>query len=157
MAYYDKEYGSLYIGPEKPTRDRKGRYIKGNVAHNRGKKWDDFLSKEKQEHILRCASKGREKIAQKGRSPNAGRPKRPVIMVMGDGMFHRFDSVGAVQKWSNGIFLATSVRFTCQINQQRRKCKRTGLINTDYRLFGVRFYYEDDDIWMEKINEKYRI
>lgn len=31
------------------------------------------------------------------------------------------------------------------------KNKKTGAINTDHRYLGVRFYFEDDDIWTTKI------
>lgn len=49
-----KEYGT----DGRPTRNFKnGQYLKGHIPHNTGKKWDEWLSPEKQAHILERGKK----------------------------------------------------------------------------------------------------
>lgn len=42
-------YGELYIPPEpKAYNVKTGRFMKGHVPHNKGKKWSDYMSKKAQ-------------------------------------------------------------------------------------------------------------
>lgn len=59
----------------KPKKRRNGCFLKGNVPHNKGKKWDEWLSAEKQERI-----RGYLRIGRKGGNPQlAGWNKKHVI------------------------------------------------------------------------------
>jgi len=75
----------LWLPPTK-VNPKNGRFQKGHVPANKGKKWDEFMSKRSQR---RCA-KGWvnvEKYRPKKRSDIAGRCKKKVVVVTDDGKF----------------------------------------------------------------------
>ena len=79
----EKSYGELCFEPVFSGRNPKtGRFVKGHHPANKGKKWDEYMSKRNQ----RKAARGWKNLdIHRHRSENAGRPKKPVIAVIDDG------------------------------------------------------------------------
>ena len=154
-------YGELILPLEYKGRNLKtGRFMKGNVPANKGKKWDEYMGKRAQ----RRAKKGWKNLDKyrnkNGRADNAGRCRKVVIAVMDDGKWNVFPYLGAAAKWVGGT--RENVGRCCRDNQSKRKLSRPwGIrsghkpeaVNTDHRYKGVRFYFESDNTWMEKINQ----
>lgn len=139
-------YGELFIPPVYEGRNLKtGRYMKGHIPANKGKKWSEYLSKRTQR---RCA-KGWKNLDlyrnKNGRSVNAGRRRRQVVAVMDDGSFRVFPFILAAAEYVGGK--RENVGRCCRLNG-----KRTA--NTDHRYKGVRFYYESENVWLSKIKGK---
>ena len=93
--------------------------------------------------------KNLDKYRPKTRPDNAGRCRKQVIAVMDDGAWLYFASVSSAAAWI-GI-RQKNVGRCCRLNQSRRVNHFTGKVNTDHRYLGIRFYFEDDDIWTTKI------
>lgn len=144
----------LKIGPERLNRNPlNGRFIKGYTPYNKGKKWSDFMSKRTQKKCLENLKKGRELSF---RPQNSGRKKKKVVAVNDKGKFIVFSSI----KDAGTLFNCNwaNVKRCCKMNQDRttlkdNKGKMTDRVNTDHRYKGVRFYFENDPIWMEKIKK----
>ena len=148
------KYGELYLEPYRSYRNPvNGRFLKGHVPANKGKKWSEFMPKRSQR---RCAKgwKNLELHRNKGGGPNAGRPKKPVIALTDEGDFLFFPYVDAAAKWCNGS--RHNVARCCRLNQARQPLrnthgKPTGKVNTDHKYMGIRFYFESDNVWTTKI------
>ena len=138
-----RETGELYLGEDRPQRNAKtGRFLKGCTPYNKGKKWDECLSPESQEHCRR----GWENLKThrpKRHSPLAGnRPPREVIALNDEGQWRVLPSITKAAEWAG---CATNTVWRCCRNNARH------LKNTDYKCKGFRFYYETDDIWLSKV------
>ena len=88
----------LYL-PERPTVNRiTGRFMKGHVPANKGKKWGEYMSKRSQ----RRSAKGWRNLDihrnKNGRPDNAGRCRKQVVAVRDDGTFTVFGYVGSAAK-----------------------------------------------------------
>lgn len=140
----------LHLPIERPTRNFKnGHFLKGHVPWNKGMKWDDFLSIDAQE---RC-KKGLKNfdIYRPTKRPDvSARCRRKVIAVMDDGRWCCFDHAGEAAKCIGGF--RENVARCCRLNQARGK-GIWGEINTDHKHKGVRWYYENDNIWTTKIKQ----
>lgn len=91
-------YGELNIQQEYTGRNRKtGRFMKGNVPANKGKKWDEFLSKRKQK---RCAKgwKNLDLYRPKGRPDFGALRQKRVIAINDEGGWAVFSSAVAAEK-----------------------------------------------------------
>lgn len=146
-------YGELHLPPEISTRNLlTGRFLKGNKPANKGKKWDEYMTKKAQ----RRAMKGWKNLDlhrnKHGRPDTAGRCRKQVIAVFDDGSWKHFSYLGAASEWCGGS--RENVGRCCRCNQERHISKKTGEINTDHKYKGVRFYFESDNIWTTKINNK---
>ena len=137
----------LTLGSERPTRNAvTGRFMKGHVPANKGKKWDDFMPKRAQK---RCA-KGWKNLEshRHHRWDNSGRQPKPVIAIYENKLLY-FGSIHAAGEWCHA--LCENVQRCCALNSHptgRGKAAQ----NTDHRCKGVRFYYESDHaIWSSKI------
>lgn len=65
-----------------------GRYRKGHTPANKGKKWSDYMSEDKQAKIRAAAA-----VSMLGkRNPNAGRKGKPIVAIK-EGKRRRFDSI----------------------------------------------------------------
>lgn len=141
-------YGELYLEPEPQKLKNSGRFQKGNIPFNKGKKWSEYVSKRSQKRMAK-GWKNLELYRPKTRPDVAGRTKKPVIALFDNGEFVCYGSITGAS-----IILGAcreNIRRCCKDNQKRHINKKTGNINTDHRHKGIRFYYEDDDIWMKKI------
>lgn len=144
-------YGELYLPPERPDYNvTNGQFMKGHVPHNKGKKWSEYVGKRAQKRMAK-GWKNLEKYRPKERPDTAGRCRKEVIAVMDDGTWKHFNYLGSAGKWIGGS--RENVGRCCRSNQARHKNKKTGAINTDHKYMGVRFYFEDDNIWTTKISQ----
>ena len=142
-------YGELYLPPEVPKRNAvTGRFMKGHTPANKGKKWSEYMSKRAQKRAAK-GWKNLDKYRPKTRPDNAGRIRKQVIAVMDDGAWLYFSSVSSAAAWIGRM--QENVGRCCRLNQSRHVNRFTGKVNTDHRYLGVRFYFEDDDIWTTKI------
>lgn len=143
-------YGELYLEPLRTYRNpTNGRFLKGHVPANKGKKWSEFKSKKSQRRSA-LGWKNLELHRNKGGGPNSGRPKKPVIALTDEGDFVYFSYVDAAAKWCNGS--RHNVARCCRQNEAKPVGKR-GIINTDHKYFGYRFYFESNNVWLEKIKK----
>lgn len=143
-------YGELYLAPERPKRNAvTGRFMKGHVPANKGKKWCEYMGKRAQKR----AANGWKNVDlyrnKNGRADTAGRSRKQVIAVMDDGTWKHFSYVGSAGEWIGGS--RENVGRCCRFNQERHVNRKTGKVNTDHKYNGVRFYFESDDIWLKKI------
>jgi hypothetical protein len=50
----------LYIPPQRLNRNPiNGRFLKGGIPHNKGKKWDDYIPSHKRESMIKGLALGR--------------------------------------------------------------------------------------------------
>lgn len=150
-------YGELSLQPEWTGVNRvTGRFMKGHVPANKGKKWSEYMGKRAQKR----AAKGWKNLDlhrnKNGRPDTAGRCRKPVIAVMDDGRWQYFSYVGAAASWCGGS--RENVARCCRLNQSLTllhdvRGRLTDRTNTDHRYMGVRFYYESDNNWMKKIEK----
>lgn len=142
----------LYLEPPRPTRNRKnGQFLKGITPHNKGKTWDEYMTKRGQ----RRAAKGWKNLAKyrpKTRPDTAGRCRKRVVAVLDDGRYRFFDYLSPAAEWVGGS--RENVGRCCRQNESTKilqKGDHKGTINNDHRYNGVRFYFADNDVWWDKI------
>lgn len=137
----------LTLSPERPTRNAvTGRFMKGIVPANKGKKWDDFMSKSAQK---RSAKGWKNLELHRHRPDNAGRPPKPVIAIYDQKLYH-FGNIRDAGAWCHGR--RENVRRCCAQNSHPTGSGKAAH-NTDHRYMGIRFYYESDHaIWSSKIS-----
>ena len=135
-----------------------GRFLKGHVPANKGKKWSDYMGKR----AMKRAMKGWQNVIShrpKTRPDTAGRCRKQVIAVMDDGKWLWFPYVGAAAQWLGGGSRENIGR-CCRQNELKRVCKhdwrpnqRKGAsrVNTDHKYMGIRWYFETDNVWTTKI------
>lgn len=146
-------YGELNLQPERITRNAKtGRFLPGNVPFNKGKKWSEFKSKRSQKRSAK-GWKNLDLYRGKTKRPDtAGRRCKAVIAVYDDGSWRCFSSALYASQIL-GIGRENICR-CCRFNQERHVNRKTGKINTDHKCKVIRFYFETDDIWLEKIKQQ---
>ena len=140
----------LQFGPMPSFRNlATGRFMKGHIPANKGRKWSEWASKRSQ----RKMSKGwanLEKYRPSSRPDNAGRCRKPIIAVSDSGKWLYFEDSVAAASWSGG--LRENIDRCCRFNASLRVNKKTGKINTDHKYKGVKWYFESDiAIWRFKI------
>ena len=123
------------IGREgRPARNfQTGVFLKGHIPHNAGKKWDEWLSKEKQEKIL--------EIGRKNLRVNKslwGANRRAVICVDESGNHRYFES----GKKAAEIMGLDANNITACCRGKRKHCGK------------YRWFYFDSDEWVKFVNEK---
>lgn len=150
----------LYIPPVRPKPKRynpaNGQFLKGHEPTNKGKRWDEWMSKQGQ----RLSAKGWKNLDDY-RSINGqkygGRDRKAVVALTDDGKFHVFDRIENAATWIGGS--RENIGRCCRMNACRRvkshswapgQPKGTSEVNTDHRYKGVRWYFETDTTWMEK-------
>lgn len=151
-------YGELTLSPVWTGRNMKtGRFLKGHIPANKGKKWDEFMSKRAQ----RRAAKGWKNLDKhrnkNGRPEAAGRRRKPVVAVMDDGTWFYFPYVGAAAQWL-GDCTRENIGRCCRYNLSKVELRKpngklSGKVNTDHRYKGIRFYFESDNVWTTKIKQ----
>jgi hypothetical protein len=152
----------LTLGQQPLTRDpRTGRFRKGHIPANKGKRWIDYMPKRSQ----RRAAKGWANVDKfRKAGANAGWNKRPVVCITEDGVFvGRFESAAEAARIA-GTF-STLISKCCSRNlvvsrffdKKRDKyyhhsyIRQTAGKTKDGRR--LRWFYEDDDRWIEIINK----
>lgn len=97
-----------------------------------------------------------EEVERPGAKRRRGHPCHSVVAVLDDGSYIKFPSVMAATEWIG--MKETSVSVCCRLNLRKNVVKKRGRskgyhINTEHRIKGVRWYYEEDDVWKTKIRE----
>jgi hypothetical protein len=156
MSYGELTLPPVFTGINKKT----GRFLKGHVPANKGKKWREYMGKRAQK---RCANgwKNLDKHRNKnGRADTAGRCRKQVVAVMDDGSWLLFPYIGPAAAWVGGS--RENVGRCCRENQAKKVCKHdwrpgqekgASRINTDHKYMGIRFYFESDNVWTTKIRQ----
>ena len=153
-------YGELYIAPAWTGINKQtGRFLKGHVPANKGKKWSDYMGKR----AMKRAAKGWKNLDlhrnKNGRSDVAGRCRKQVVAVMDDGRWLVFPYVGAAAEWL-GNCNRENIGRCCRCNESKKVCKHdwrpnqpkgASRVNTDHKYMGIRWYFETDNVWTEKI------
>ena len=149
-------YGELTLPPVRSTHNKQnGRFLKGHTPWNKGKKWADCYGKRAQKRMARGWA-NLDKYRPKERPDNAGRCRKQVIAVLDDGKWLYVSYLGAAAEWCGG--LRENVGRCCSLHDQQTglhdpKGRLTGKVNTDHRYKGVRWYFEDDNIWTTKVKQ----
>ena len=154
MSYGELTLPPVWDGINKQT----GRFLKGHVPANKGKKWSEYMGKRAQK---RCA-KGWKNLDlhrnKNGRADTAGRCRKQVVAVMDDGSWMLFPYIGPAAEWVGGS--RENVGRCCRCNQAKKVCKHdwrpgqakgASRVNTDHKYMGIRFYFESDNVWTTKI------
>lgn len=124
----------LYIAPSRPQRNpTNGRFLKGSIPHNKGKKWREWMDGRKQRRVLRIA-----KNNLRGRSDIGGWNKRAVIMMDDEGRHTYFESAEAAGRATE--IIARNIRSVCE-----KKRKHAG---------GYRWFWFDDNEWTQYANRE---
>lgn len=71
---------------QKPKRTKAGKFFKGMTPHNKGKRWEEWMSEEAQKKV-------RANLVHCGRKTIGGENKRAVIATDKDGNEYWFESV----------------------------------------------------------------
>jgi hypothetical protein len=142
----------LYIEPPRFNCNVKnGQFLKGSTPFNKGRKWSEWMTKR----VQKRAKKGwanLDKYRPKTRPDNAGRCRKAVIAVADDGTWQWFPSISHVGEML-GV-CRENVRRCCKTNRKGvTPTKSWKRVNTDHKYKGLRFYYESDNIWLEKIKK----
>jgi len=148
-------YGELSLPPLRTGVNKlNGRFTKGHVPANKGKKWSDYMGKRAQKR----AAKGWKNLDlhrnKNGRPDTAGRCRKKVVAVLDDGSWLVFSYLTPAAEWIGGS--RENVGRCCRQNNSKRELckpngKPSGRVNTDHRYLGVRFYFESDNTWLKKI------
>jgi len=154
MSYGELTLAPIWTGVNKQT----GRFLKGHVPANKGKKWSDYMGKR----AMKRAMKGWKNVIShrpKTRPDTAGRCRKQVVALMDDGSWLVFPYVGAAAKWlGNGN--RENIGRCCRCNESKKVCKHdwrpnqpkgASRVNTDHKYMGIRWYFETDNVWTEKI------
>lgn len=123
----------LYIEPIRPTINKKnGQFLKGHEPFNKGKKWIDYLQKDKiikmKKQILSLSGGGRKDIG--------GWNKKAVVAIKNGEFYGYFESCSDA-----GRKLKVQIRNVSNVANGKRK-----------RCGGYEFYFESDfNKWNERI------
>lgn len=154
MSYGELTLPPVWTGINKQT----GRFLKGNIPANKGKKWSEYMGKRAQKR----AAKGWKNLDlhrnKNGRPATAGRRPKQVVAVMDDGSWLLFPYIGPAAEWVGGS--RENVGRCCRLNESKKVCKHdwrqgqpkgASRVNTDHKYMGIRFYFETDNVWTTKI------
>lgn len=142
MYYDNKEYGLLTLEPVSKTRqkDAKGRFVKGYTPHNKGKKWDEYFSEETQKKILK-------NLKHVGGYKN--RNTKKVIAITESGKWMVFPSAREFARCqhviASGVYRCVRQNSTDLYPNEKRTA------GTEYKIHGMRLYYEASKVWLDKI------
>lgn len=135
--------------PDKPMQRNpiNGRFLKGHTPANKGKKWSEYMSRRAQQR----ARRGWKNLELHRHRGGSGRPEKPVIAVNDTGKWLYFPSVAEAGRLM-GIKRDNIAR-CCRLNQARKQ-GQNGNVNTNHKYKGIRFYFESDPVWTEKIKQQ---
>lgn len=109
-----------------------GRFLKGSIPHNKGKKWSEWVDGRKKRKMLRNLQLGRKNVNPKIAGANAIK-----IVAIKNGKFYPFESSEHAQRIT-GI-TARNIRSVCA-----GKRKKAG---------GFQWFYDKDiNIWKHLLN-----
>lgn len=150
----------LYLPPVNPLVSKKtGQFLRGHVPANKGKKWDEYLSKRAQRRSAK-GWKNLETHRPKERPDTAGRCRKKTVVVTDDGKFKIFTYLKEAAEWIGGS--RENVGRCCRSNMSKKVCKHdwrqgqpkgASRVNTDHKYKGYRFYFFDDPCWWDKVSD----
>ena len=158
----------LYIPIERPKCNPvNGRFVKGHVPFNKGKKWDEYMPK-KSRRGCRKGWKNLQKYRPTMRPDTSGRCRKQVVSVTDDGKFTVHPYVLAAAEWLARRIGEScnreNVGRCCRMNASGKVCqhswrpgqkKGSATVNTDHKYKGIRFYFESDiEIWKGKVKRQ---
>lgn len=123
----------LYIPNKITVNPLNGRFLKGHVPHNKGKRWEDYMDMRKARRIKKNLKEGRKK----GQGLVAGWNAKPIVAIKNGRLAGVFKSSNDAERKTK--ICARNIRSVCS-----GKRKRAG---------GYEWYYEDDNKWCELINQ----
>lgn len=147
----------LIIPQERQQRNQiNGQFLKGHVSLTKGVPRTKWMSKATDRRLReQCAKRLREQPHPE----NAGKPRRKVVLITDKGKFYIFASINEAARRTE--LEPHNIGRCCRQNESKREKIRTwaknvskqdgSLVNTDHRYKGVRWYFEDDNIWTTKI------
>ena len=153
MAYDELTLPPVWTGINRQT----GRFLKGHVPANKGKRWSDYMGKRAQKRAAK-GWKNLELHRPTKRPDTAGRCRKQVVAVTDDGRWLIFSYIGAAAEWCGGS--RENIGRCCRLNQARKVCrhdwrpgqtKGASRVNTDHCYLGIRWYFETDNEWTHKI------
>jgi hypothetical protein len=156
MSYGELILPSVWTGINKQT----GRFLKGHVPANKGKKWSDYMGKRTQKRAMKGWKNLDLHRNKNGRPDTADRCRKQVIAVLDDGRWYHFGYVEAAAQWlQDRLGIACNrenIGRCCRCNQSRKRLKKpwghpSDKVNTDHKYKGIRFYFESDNVWTTKI------
>ena len=115
-----------------------GRFLKGHVPHNRGKKWPEWMDGRKIKKVRRI---GLKNLERKGRMDLGGWNARRVVALREDGKPFVFSSAAAAARITG--LIARNIIRCCQ-----GKCKHCGKF---------RWYYWESNEWINIAREHEQI
>lgn len=159
MIYIIELDMELYLPAERPQRNpTNGQFLAGHKSLTKGIPRTKWMGKAKDQRLRKEAAK---RFREQKHPENAGVPKRRVVMVTDKGKFFLFNSICDAAK-AVGLEPGNIGR-CCRQNAARKVKQRTwtkftkkeegNKVNTDHRYKGVRWYFEDDNIWTTKIKD----
>jgi hypothetical protein len=123
----------LYLPPLRSNRNRpNGRFLKGCIPHNKGKKWADYMDMGKAKGVLDNLKKYR----QAGNPKMYGWNKRKVIGIKDRKIVAVFESA---EEAARKLSISASAIRNCCLGRSRRS-------------LGVSWYYEDSDEWLSSVD-----
>lgn len=128
----------LYIPPQQHTRNAvNGRFMKGHIPFNKGKKWTDYMDMRKAKRVKRIGMKN----MIPGNKTTSSRNAKPVVAIL-DGKIKGIYRSSYHASRLTGI-CSCSIRLCCS-----KKRKSAG---------GYKWFWERDNSWLELIkqNEDY--
>lgn len=153
----------LYLPPVKPQYNRKtGCFLKGHEPHNKGKSWEEWMSKRGRRRAAK-GWKNLDKYRPTERPDTAGRCRKKIVVVTDDGKFKIFAYSDEALAWLGGGN-RENIQRCARCNQSRKECKhnwRPGQpkgadrVNTDHKYLGYRWYFYDDPVWLDKLQQNY--
>ena len=147
-----KSYGDIKYDPSQGLSHinrQNGQFLKGHVPFNKGKKWSEWMGKRKQRKCMK-GWKNLDLYRHKKRADVADRCRKAVIAILDDGRWKMYPYIGAAALELGGC--RENVRRCCQCNERGKNPTKTWKrINTDHKYMGVRFYFENDETWLTKI------
>lgn len=132
------ERHELYIPPQKSTRNAMtGRFMKGHVPFNKGKKWTDYMDMRKAKRVKRIGLKN----LRPGNKDIPGWNAKAVVAIL-DGEIKGIYRSSCDAERKTGI-CQHGIRLCCS-----KKRKSAG---------GYKWFWENDNSWLELIkqNEDY--
>lgn len=148
MSSYELTFGPVV---SRPQRGADGRFLNGSTPHNKGKRWDDYLTPEQQRRSRTTCFSSTYRPANGYRPANSGVKPKPVICLDSFGRLYFFASLEKAAAVVNCT--APCIRRCCDSNRSLVPSRRFGRLNTDHMIHGLRFYYEaDDEIYRPKLD-----
>ena len=138
-----------------------GQFLKGHVPANKGKTWDEYMSKRAQKRAAN-GWKNVEIYRPKKRPDTSGRQRKRTVVVTDDGRFKIFADIKEAAKWLGGG--RENIGRCCRQNMSKKVCKHdwrqgqpkgASRVNTDHKYKGYRFYFFDDQCWWDKVENSY--